>query len=162
MAAAEAIKTREQAEEAARAPGFGVSTTLAEAAAWSPNPARAPLFFDLPVENGKVRPEIVAKWVANAPLEMIDQNAENLRNFYAIGMDVGLKDTLLASNQRLHTAMSRLHIRHSYEEYDGDHTSGVKERIERNVLPFFARYLAAPANPTNPSAGADRLANGTK
>ena len=44
MAAAEAIKTREQAEEAAKAPGFGVSTTLASAAAWSPNPANPPLF----------------------------------------------------------------------------------------------------------------------
>ena len=44
MKAAEAIKTREQAEEAAKAPGFGVSTTLAEAAAWSPNPANPPLF----------------------------------------------------------------------------------------------------------------------
>ena len=38
MAAAEAIKTREQAEEAARAPGFGPSVNLASAAAWSPNP----------------------------------------------------------------------------------------------------------------------------
>ena len=38
MAAAEAITTREQAEEAARAPGFGPSVNLASAAAWSPNP----------------------------------------------------------------------------------------------------------------------------
>ena len=40
MAAAEAIKTREQAETAARAPGFGPSVTLASAAAWSPNPCQ--------------------------------------------------------------------------------------------------------------------------
>ena len=35
LAAAAAIKTREQAEEAARAPGFGPSVNLASAAAWS-------------------------------------------------------------------------------------------------------------------------------
>jgi hypothetical protein len=27
----------------------------------------------------------------------------------------------------------------------------VRERIERNVLPFFARNLFAPLNPTSPS-----------
>ena len=71
MAAVEAIKTREQAEEAAKAPGFGPSTTLASAAAWSPNPKNPPLFLDLPVKDGKVRPDIIAKWVANSPMEML-------------------------------------------------------------------------------------------
>lgn len=162
FADAEKIKTREQAEQAANAPGFGVSTTLAEAAAWSPNPSNPPLFFDLPVKDGKVRPEIVAKWVANAPLEMIDKYADNLKKYYSIGMEVGTKDTLLRSNQQLHEAMVRLNIRHGFEEYDGDHTNRVKERVERNLLPFFARYLAAPPNPTNPSPGADLLAPATK
>ena len=46
--------------------------------------------------------------------------------------------------------MTKLRIPHYYEEYDGDHTNKVRERIERNVLPFFARNLVAPANPTNP------------
>src|SRR5579862_2187884 len=48
MAAAETIQTREEAATAARAPGFGASVNLAEAAAWSPNPANPPLFLDLP------------------------------------------------------------------------------------------------------------------
>jgi enterochelin esterase-like enzyme len=162
MAAAEAVKTREQAVEAASAPGFGVSTTLAEAAAWSPNPANPPLFFDLPVKDGKVRPEIVAKWAANAPLEMVEKYADNLKKYYAIAMEVGLQDSLLKSNQQLHEAMTRLNIPHRYEEYEGDHTNHVKDRIDRNVLPFFARHLAAPANPTSPAPGADRLAPATK
>ena len=84
MAAVEAIKTREQAEEAARAPGFGPSTTLASAAAWSPNPKNPPLFLDLPVKDGKVRPDIVAKWVANSPLETLEQYVANLGKYYAI------------------------------------------------------------------------------
>ena len=150
MAAAEAIKTREQAEEAARAPGFGPSTTLASAAAWSPNPANPPLFLDLPVKDGKVRPEIVAKWVANAPLEMIDQHASNLSSLYAIAMDIGTQDSLLTANRQLHEKMTSLRIPHAYEEYDGDHTNRVRERLERHVLVFFSTNLAAPANPSSP------------
>lgn len=156
MAAADAIKTRAQAEEAARAPGFGPSTTLASAAAWSPNPNNPPLFLDLPVRDGKVRPEIVAKWVANAPLEMLEQYASGLKAYYSIAVEIGTKDTLLATNKQLHDAMTRLRIPHYYEEYDGDHTNRVRERIERNVLPFFSRNLASPANPTSPSPAADR------
>jgi enterochelin esterase-like enzyme len=151
MAPAEAIKTREQAEKAAQAPGFGASTNLAFAAAWSPNPRNPPLYLDLPVKNGKVRPEIVAKWVANAPLEMIEQYSSSLLKYYSIAIDVGTKDSLLASNRQLHETMTRLRIPHRYEEYDGDHTSGIRERIERNVLPFFSRNLAAPENLTSPT-----------
>ncbi|HEY1304666.1 MAG TPA: alpha/beta fold hydrolase [Vicinamibacterales bacterium] len=150
MAASEAIKTREQAEEAARAPGFGPSTSLASAAAWSPNPKNPPLFLDLPVKDGKVRPEIVAKWVANSPLEMLEQHVDDLKRYYAIAVEIGTKDPLLASNKQLHDALTRLRIPHYYEEYDGDHTDHVRERIERNVLPFFAKDLVAPSNPTSP------------
>jgi hypothetical protein len=46
--------------------------------------------------------------------------------------------------------MTRLRIPHSYEEYDGDHTNKVRERVEFQVLPFFSKNLAAPANPTSP------------
>ncbi len=110
MAASEAIKTRAQAEEASRVPGFGPSVNLASAAAWSPNPKNPPLYLDLPMMNGKVRPDIVAKWVANAPVEMIDQYASNLNKYYRIAVDVGTDDTLLASNRQLHDAMTRLRI----------------------------------------------------
>jgi S-formylglutathione hydrolase len=142
MAAAEAIRTREAAEEAGRGRGFGPSTNLAFAAAWSPNPTRPPLYLDLPVQDGKVRPEIVAKWVANAPLAMIDQYVPSLKAYRAIGMDIGTKDGLLASNQALEQAMTRFGIAHVYEEYDGDHTNRRAERIELKVLPFFSNNLS--------------------
>ncbi len=151
MAASEAIKTREQAVEAAAAPGFGPSTSLASAAAWSPNPANPPLFLDLPVKDGKVRPEIVTKWVANAPLEMVEQYATALNRYYAIAIDVGTMDPLYAANRQLHDTLTRLHVPHSFEEYDGDHTNKVRERIERNVIPFFSKNLASPVNPTSPT-----------
>jgi enterochelin esterase-like enzyme len=150
MAASEAIKTREQAVAAASGRGFGPSTSLASAAAWSSNPKNPPLFLDLPVKDGKVRPEIVAKWVANSPLETLEQNVGSLKKYYSIAIEVGTMDPLLASNQQLHTALTRLRIPHLYEEYEGDHTNKVRERIERNVLPFFSKNLVAPANPTSP------------
>jgi S-formylglutathione hydrolase len=150
MKAAEAIKTREQAEAAARTPGFGPSVSLASAAAWSPNPKNPPLYLDLPVKDGKVRPDIVAKWAANATLVMLDRYVPALKSYYAIGIDIGTKDNLIASNRQLHEAMTRLTIPHGYEEYDGDHTNRVGERMERNVLPFFSMNLAAPANPSSP------------
>ena len=73
-----------------------------------------------------------------------------LKAYYAIAIDIGTKDNLIASNRQLHEAMTRLKIAHSYEEYDGDHTNKVGERIERNVLPFFSKNLVSPANPTSP------------
>ena len=150
MKAAEAIKTREQAEEAARAPGFGPSVSLASAAAWSPNPKNPPLYLDLPVKDGKVRPDIVAKWAANAPLVMLESHVPALQSYYAIAIDIGTKDNLVASNRQFHEAMTRLRIAHAYEEYDGDHTDKVGERIERSLLPFFSMNLTAPANPSSP------------
>ena len=59
-------------------------------------------------------------------------------------------DPLLTANRQLHDAMTRLRIPHHYEEYDGDHTNKVRDRIEFHVLPFFSKNLAAPANPTSP------------
>jgi S-formylglutathione hydrolase len=150
MKGAEAIKTREQAEEAARTPGLGPSASLASAAAWSPNPKNPPLYLDLPVKDGKVRPDIVAKWAANAPLVMLERYVPALKSYYAIFIDIGSKDNLIAANRQLHEAMTRLTIPHGYEEYDGDHTNKVGERIERSLLPFFSMNLAAPANPSSP------------
>jgi enterochelin esterase-like enzyme len=150
MAAVEAIKTREQAEEAASGRGFGPSTTLASAAAWSPNPSNPPLYLDLPFKGGKPRPDIAAKWAANAPLTMIDQYLASLNKYYAIAVEIGTMDPLLASNRQLNDAMTRLRIPHSYEEYEGDHTNKVGERLERNVLVFFSKNLASPSNPTSP------------
>jgi S-formylglutathione hydrolase len=155
MAASEAIRTREDAEKAGQGRGFGPSTNLAFAAAWSPNPANPPLYLDLPVQDGKVRPEIVAKWAANAPLAMIDQYVSSLKAYRAIAIDVGTRDGLLASNKELEQAMTRFGVGHTYEEYDGDHTNRIAERIEMKVLPFFSDNLSfsaktAASTPTRP------------
>jgi len=81
---------------------------------------------------------------------MLEQYESNLKKYYGIAIDVGTKDTFLSANQHLHDAMKRVRIPHHYEEFDSDDTSRFSERIERKLLPFFSKNLAAPANPTSP------------
>jgi S-formylglutathione hydrolase len=149
MAAAEAIKTREAAAEAGRGRGFGPSVTLAEGAAWSPNPNNPPLYLDLPIKDGKVQPEIVARWAANAPLAMVGQYIPNLKMYHAIAIEVGTKDGLLATNKELEETFTRFGVVHTYEEYEGDHTNKVFERIEQKALPFFSNNLSFATKTSN-------------
>jgi enterochelin esterase-like enzyme len=148
--AAESITTREQAETSARQTSLGPSFVLASSAAWSPNRSASPLFLDLPVKNGTLRPDVIAKWNANAAVSLLQEHAKDLQRYYAFAMDIGLKDQLLAPNRELHNALAKLRVPHYYEEYDGDHTDKIRDRIEKNLLVFFSKNLVAPANPTSP------------
>jgi S-formylglutathione hydrolase len=133
----EAIKT---AADLAHA-DFGTRAMIASAAAWSPDPKNPPLFLDRLTAEGKVQPEILAVWDANAPLAMLDQYVANLKQLHAIAMDVGTKDGLMATNRELSERMTLFGIDHSWETYDGTHISGIQDRLENRVLPFFSRNL---------------------
>jgi enterochelin esterase-like enzyme len=131
------------AKDKGKAKGGGngfANVTKAEGAAWSPNP-KSPVFFDLPTEDGKFRPEIAAKWVANSPLAMLDQYVSNMKKYHAIMMDCGLSDGLITTNRQMDALLTQFDIPHSFETYDGDHNNRVKERFETKVLPFFSGNL---------------------
>jgi S-formylglutathione hydrolase FrmB len=136
--AAEAITAPSQI---AAAP-FGVKAALAAAAAWSPNPNKPPLYLDLPTTAGQPRPDVVARFAANAPVTMVPQYVFNLRRLDAIAFDVGTRDSLAAGSAALDRVMTEQGIAHTYETYDGDHLSGVADRIVTKVMPFFARHLS--------------------
>lgn len=138
FAQAEALKTVDEAKG-----NRGVLTTLASAAAWSPNPKNPPFFVDLPVKSGQLQPAIAAKWYANAPLATVEQSVPNLRKYKAIAMDVGLQDGLLSSNQQMSAALTQAGIAHSFSTYEGDHNNRVAERMSQHVMPFFSEHLAA-------------------
>ena len=121
--------------------GFG-NVQGAEAAAWSSNPKNPPNYYDLPVQDGQPQPLIVAKWVANSPLAMIDQYVKNLKKYHAIMGEVGTADGLAASNRQLDDVMTTFGVTHTFETYEGDHTNRVPERIEKKVLPFFSDNLS--------------------
>ncbi|TGX56296.1 esterase [Sphingomonas gei] len=143
-ATGEALAKVKSLEEARRL-GWGERAQLATAAAWSPNPKNPPLYLDLPVKDGVVRPEILAKWAANAPLAFIDQYVGNLRRYKAIAIDVGDRDGLKDDAAKLHEALDRYGIANSFEIYPGDHTSDVAARFQEQVIPFFSKHLVFAA-----------------
>jgi len=138
MARAAAVKS---AADLAKA-DFGTRAMVASAAAWSPDPKNPPLYFDLPVADGKVVPEVVARWDANAPLAMLDQYVNNLKEIHAFALDVGTKDGLMASIQELDGRLTLFGVPHTFETYDGDHISGIQGRLEERVIPFFSANLS--------------------
>jgi S-formylglutathione hydrolase FrmB len=129
---------------------FGMRAQLASAAAWSPNPKNPPLYLDLATTDGAPRPEILAKWAANAPLAFLDQYIGQLRRYRAIAIDVGDQDGLRADTGKLHDALDQYGVAHRFEIYRGTHTSAVADRFQNHVLPFFSDSLCADTKCTDP------------
>jgi S-formylglutathione hydrolase len=136
------VEAVERPEDAAGLP-FGARATLAEAAAWSPNPENPPFYFDLPTKDGEPQPDVIAAWVANAPLAMVYQYIPNLQKLHALAVDAGAQDRGIEGSAReLASILTRFGVQLTLEIYDpGTHTSRVEERIEDYVLPFFSRTL---------------------
>jgi S-formylglutathione hydrolase FrmB len=125
---------------------------LALAAAWSPDPAKPPFFADLPVSGrGAGRqhdPNVVARWSANMPVAMVDEYRSQLARLRGIAFDVGTKDDfshIPLTCRQLSSALARNGIKHTFEEYDGDHNSQAAIRVGSKLLPFFSRVLDGPA-----------------
>jgi enterochelin esterase-like enzyme len=133
----EAVKNEEDSAKL----GFFLRAQLATAAAWSPDPKNPPLYLDLPMKDGKVQLDILAKWAANAPLAFVDQYIGNLRQYRAIAMDVGDQDGLRVDAVKLHEILDRYGIVNTFEVYSGTHTSRVADRMQNHVLPFFSQNL---------------------
>ncbi|MCR6660523.1 MAG: alpha/beta hydrolase-fold protein [Asticcacaulis sp.] len=142
--ALEAVKTPEEAKSL----GFFARATLAVSSAWSPNPNNPPFYMDLPTKGGVAQPDVIARWAANAPLSMVHQYIPNMRRYTAIAFDVGDRDGLKTDTKALSDTLTAYHIVNSFALYDGDHVSGVADRFQNHVLPFFAAHLAfGPAKP---------------
>ena len=135
----EAIHTFDEVAKA----DFFTKAMFASAAAWSPNPKNPPFFVDLPVHNGETQPMVLAKWAANAPLAMIDQYIGNIRRLRAIAFDAGDKDAQIAATIKdLDKDLNGYDIAHTFSIYEGNHLSGVAERIRTKVIPFFSTNLS--------------------
>ena len=120
---------------------FFARAQLASAAAWAPNPKNPPLYLDLPMKDGQLQPDVMAKFSANAPLAFIDQYIDQLRKYRAISIDVGDQDGLKADTGKLHDVLDTYGIKHGFEIYKGTHTSAVADRFQNHVLPFFSQNL---------------------
>jgi len=136
----EAIKTKEDAAKLS----YTQKSPLARSAAWSSNSNNAPLFIDLPVKDGKQRPEIAAKWMANSLMVLLQQYAPNLKKMKAIEMNVGLQDNLVQTNRDMDAALTDAGVPHHFETFEGDHNGQVPMNFQTKVLPFFSRELVFP------------------
>jgi hypothetical protein len=126
--------------ETAKLPFFA-RAQLAAASAWSPNPKNPPFYLDLGTKDGAPRPEVLARWAANAPLAFVDQYIADLRTYRAIAMDVGDQDGLRTDAGKLRDVFDTYGISNAFEIYPGTHTSKVADRFQNHVLPFFSRTL---------------------
>jgi S-formylglutathione hydrolase FrmB len=120
---------------------FFARAQLAAAAAWSPNPKNPPFYLDLGTKDGTPRPEVLARWAANAPLAFVDQYIADLRTYRAIAMDVGDQDGLRTDAGKLRDVFDTYGLANAFEIYPGTHTSKVADRFQNHVLPFFSRTL---------------------
>jgi enterochelin esterase-like enzyme len=139
---AKALEAAKTPEDSAKL-GFFQRAQLATAAAWSPDPKNPPLYLDLPMKDGAVQSDVLAKWTANAPLAFVDQCIGNLRQYRAISIDVGDQDGLRVDAGKLHDVLDIYGIANSFEVYPGTHTSKVADRIQNYVVLFFSKNLCS-------------------
>jgi enterochelin esterase-like enzyme len=125
--------------------GPGSRACLGYAAAWSPDSARPPFFAELPfLRRGN---EVVAdstvleRWRGWMLLDMAPRYRDGLVRLRGVALDVGASDPYAPGVERLDSLLTRLRVRHDFERYDGDHSSGLGERMITRVLPFFSSVL---------------------
>ena len=139
MSKLDIVKTPDDVKKA----DFYTKIIFASSAAWSPNPTNAPLYLDLPVKDGAGQPMVQAKWWSNMPLATIDQYIPNIKQLKALAFDAGNKDEEIAvSIKTLDSSLTNYGIKHTYEQYEGNHVNRIEERIERKMLAFFSENLS--------------------
>jgi S-formylglutathione hydrolase FrmB len=126
----------------ARQPFGSPISVLAQAAAWSPNPKRPPLYLDLPPDLSTG--EVAAKWHANSILGLFQRVVSSVRTLRAIAFDVGDQDRAVSipGIVRLDAVLRNASIDHTFEQYSGTHVSRVPERVETKMFPFFVDRLS--------------------
>ena len=98
----------------------------------------------VPGSDGTLTPNerVLAIWRDRLPVERVDRDRAALGRLSAFALDVGRADSGVVAGARAYTrALTRLDVRHTFEEYDGGHIDRVRERFEHAVLPFFGRVL---------------------
>jgi S-formylglutathione hydrolase len=128
------------------ATGFGPQGLAALSAAFAPDSARPPLYFDLAEEkHGDVwaaNPAVLSRFNDHALLLMIPQYDTNLRRMRAVGFDGGSLDEVVPPRDfmRLDSAMTRAGVAHTFTLFEGTHGNRIGSQLSR-LFPFFSRSL---------------------
>jgi S-formylglutathione hydrolase FrmB len=112
------------------------------AATYDPDP-RAPNGFRVPfnLETGELIAERWAKWRAQDPVNMVQRHRASLNSLRGIYIDCGWRDQyhIQYGTRILSRRLAAAGIRHTYEEFDDDH-SDIDYRMDVS-LPFLYRAL---------------------
>lgn len=137
-----------------RKAGFHANLLIAETAVHSPDPGRPPFFVNFPfrAERGRLVLDsaVARKWMP--PLGEVARYSANLRRV-KIGFDAGRSDgftNIPPDVARLDRLLSELDIPHFAKIYEGTHGGGVRERLERVVLPFISAAFEAAGQRSKP------------
>ncbi len=112
------------------------------AASYDPDP-KAPLGFRIPfnLETGEALPGRWNNWRRHDPVNLVEKYRANLKSLRGIYIDCGWRDQyhIHYGSRMLSARLAAAGIRHSYEEFDDDH-SDVDYRMDVS-LPFLYRAL---------------------
>ena len=115
---------------------------LCMAATYDPDP-KAPNGFRVPfnLESGEVIPARWKRWQANDPVHMVEKHKASLKTLRGIWVDCGWRDQyhIQFGSRQLSARLAQADIRHTYEEFDDDH-SDIDYRMDRS-LPFLYKAL---------------------
>ena len=117
---------------------------LCMAATYDPD-RKAPLGFRVPfnLESGEVIEKRWSRWREHDPINLVAKYRDNLKSLRGIYIDCGWRDQyhIQYGSRILSKRLAAAGIRHSYEEFDDDH-SDVDYRMDVS-LPFLYRALQA-------------------
>jgi enterochelin esterase-like enzyme len=118
---------------------------IAVGAAVAPNTKNPPWLCDFPMKEvdgqaGLDEP-IWQRWLQSDPYSLLEPSKANLVRV-RLAFDMGKADRLLPQTQMVHQALDRLRVAHTYEEFQGDHVSQMRERLQDRVLPFMGKVLS--------------------
>ena len=108
----------------AKGASFYALATAAMASCYSPN-TESPWGFDLPFDTftGELRPEVWDRWLANDPINLVDEHADALRSLKLLYLDCGLYDeeNLLYGARIFSQKLDEKQIPHHFEVFEGGH-----------------------------------------
>ena len=123
---------------------FHPLNALGMAAHYSPNPRSPHMGIDFPydLETGEWRPDVWKRWRAWDPVNMVERYSRALRRMRLLYIDCGTKDqyNLIWGARTLHAKLTKLRIRHVYEEFEDTH-SNIQYRYDTS-LPMLWRALS--------------------
>jgi len=115
---------------------------LAMAASYDPDP-KAPLGFRVPfnLETGEAIAARWAQWRRHDPIRLVERYQGNLKSLRGIYLDCGWRDQyqIHYGMRILSKRLAEAGIRHTYEEFDDDH-SDIDYRMDAS-LPYLYRAL---------------------